>query len=368
MRYALIDTRSINYCVDKPSDPSVKRFLDLMSDLAIVPFVTYHQLEEIACHADKDLFLKRMLWLSRLPHIGFLKQPHDKANVGSAVDIRDKEIEFILNNKISDHQEIIAAIKPNIVNGFCSGEQFVNANIEWWEIFQEDYADKVKWQKEEVINLTHFDTIDPTLKLPAPNTLVTSLDAADSLKHFERLAKNLANKIEKLGDNRMVDHVWAADNLMKEAYEESNIPLGCEGTFNDIYLKPSGIDLERLPKSPTIADSGSEFVFINQLKVYARRLGKSHEELIAGVRKEQLPSWIVSQALQRQMKKLPRASIGNINDQQMAGFGPYLDVVDVDKRTADCLRQVAQTHPTLKIVYDKVPKNRGFKGFVEALK
>ncbi len=121
-------------------------------------------------------------------------------------------------------------------------------------------------------------------------------------------------------------------------------------------------------KNPTNDDVGYEGIFVKQQEVIAEQLLQNKEELIARVRKEVVPSWVVWQEVDRRIKKLPKAESGNVNDKHMVGFGPYVDVINVDKRIADALRQASRKHSLLKLIYDRVPKRRGFIGLVEAMR
>ena len=49
-------------------------------------------------------------------------------------------------------------------------------------------------------------------------------------------------------------------------------------------------------------------------------------------------------------------------------FGPYVEVLNVDKRIADILRQAARDHPLLQQVYARVPKGRGLRGLMDHLR
>jgi hypothetical protein len=90
--------------------------------------------------------------------------------------------------------------------------------------------------------------------------------------------------------------------------------------------------------------------------------------LAAHLRKEQIPSWVVWEQVHRRMKQLPRAEIGNVNDQHIVGFGLYVDVLNVDKRIAELLRQAGGHHALLQQVYRRVPLDRGLAGLIQRLK
>src|ERR1039458_7078643 len=87
-------------------------------------------------------------------------------------------------------------------------------------------------------------------------------------------------------------------------------------------LKRDGVSRDRLPKNPTWEDEGYEAIFVAQLGVHARRLLRNKEELLQLVRKEQIPAWVIWEAVDRRMKRMERAEIGNVNDKHILNFGP----------------------------------------------
>ena len=105
----------------------------------------------------------------------------------------------------------------------------------------------------------------------------------------------------------------------------------------------------------------------------ATREAAAHEiqialALLEAIRKEQLPFWSIWEELDRGIGAQHRAEIGNINDAHIVEFGPYVDLLNVDKRIADVLRRTAQHNPLLRKVYERVPSERGIKGVLSALK
>ncbi len=123
--------------------------------------------------------------------------------------------------------------------------------------------------------------------------------------------------------------------------------------------------LVKPPKNPTWEDVRYEAIFAAQMGVHARRLLRNKNELLRLVRKEQIPAWVIWQEVDGRMKQLATAEIGNVNDKHMLNFGPYVDVMNVDKRIADLLRQASSVDPLLAQVYRRVPTGRGLRGLVE---
>jgi hypothetical protein len=104
------------------------------------------------------------------------------------------------------------------------------------------------------------------------------------------------------------------------------------------------------------------------MRVITAGFSVSQAQLAARLRKEQIPSWLVWEQVDRRMKQLPRAEIGNVNDKHIVGFGLYVDVLNADKRVAEFLRQAGGHHALIHQVYLRVPVGRGLSGLIERLK
>jgi hypothetical protein len=65
---------------------------------------------------------------------------------------------------------------------------------------------------------------------------------------------------------------------------------------------------------------------------------------------------MIWQELNRRIREQPKPEIGNINDERIASFGPYVDLINVDKRIADALRQISRQHELLLQVYERAAR------------
>ena len=155
---------------------------------------------------------------------------------------------------------------------------------------------------------------------------------------------------------------------MREAYQETLPAIAAGGDFVDALLKSDGVERHRMPDNPTVDDICYESIFVGQMTVHARRLSKSKDDLLRLVRKEQIPAWVIWKEIDLRVRQLPKAEVGNLNDKYILAFGPYVDVLNVDKRIAELLRQASKTHPLLETVYKRVPEKRGLRGLLDHLR
>ena len=363
----MVDTGTIVQMVAKPHLLEAKELRTLLHSGDWIPYVTWHHLEELVSHENDAVVKKRLDFIAEFSHVAYLRQTRDGPNLGSGMDVRDCEIAFLVDHPNASHDEIIEGVRPIVRSGFCSGREFLADNAEWWEFFRTYLAQQSLARKEEIVNLTHFPTSNMKERLPGPGQSPPPRSGEEGVKHFTRMASRLERKIRDHGDCRRVDPKVAARRLMREAYDETLPILKEGGDFVDGMMKRDGVSRDRLPINPTFEDMAYEGIFVGQMGVHARRLLKNKEELLSIVRKERLPAWVVWQEVDRRLKQLPNAQLGNLNDKHLLDFGLYVDVINVDKRIADLLRQAAGGHPLLRRVYGRIPQGRGMSGLLKHL-
>ena len=367
-RFAVLDTASISNAAANPHDLAVKELTGIFRAGNWVPFVTYHLLEEIACHEGDDVFEMRIDFLAQLPWIAYLRQPEQSPDVGSILDLRSYEIDFLDSHPGATHEDVVDAIRPKIRSGFCSGQDFVANNLEWWRFFRERFADHVRRRKAHVANLTHFPMADQNERFfSSPGRGRVRLKE-EAKKKFEEMAGLLERRIRQDGDCRNIDPAIVAARFMQESFETIRFPGPTGDRFLEQLLENFGIRLDRLPRNPRNEDVGYEGIFVAQMEIHAEQLLRNKAELLETIRKEEIPSWVVWQEIDRRIKNLKKAEIGNLNDKHIPAFGLYVDVLNVDKRIAEILRQAANDHPLLRRVYATVPKKRGFSGMLDSLR
>jgi len=331
-----------------------------------IPFITQHHLEEIACYENESAFFRRLEFISQFPFISYLRPQHEGANVGGMVDVQDHEIAFVADNSGVSHEDVLKAVRPAIRNGYGSGVQFYRENSEWWKYFRVHFAEESRRQKSSIANLSHFKSPYAERRIWPENLQARPITEHGATQHYEKQARWLEDQIHRHGDCRYIDPKAAADALMRETLNETLSDINEPNSYEAILLR-CGIKRERLPAKATVEDACYEGIFLSQLGVYARRLKRDRDELTAKVRKEQIPSWVIWKELDSRTHQFP-AEIGNVNDKHIATFGLYIDLVDVDKRTAELIQQSARKSPLCAKVLNRIPTNRGAKGLVEAMK
>src|SRR6267142_3550545 len=281
-KFVMLDTATMGQLANRPREETSKELLACFRSGDWVPYLTWHHLEELFSHANDDVFRRRVDLIAKLPHVAYVKQSQHTSEPysGSVLDIRDYELKFLLANPGAAHSAIDDAVWPSARGNFCTGEQFVENNFQWWRIFRRFLALPTRLRKEEVANITHFFTTDPNEPLPLNDGSWSVLSPEGSAKRLAEMAAKLERQINEFGDSRHINLRTATAKFMREVHKES-LPLLSKGPdFIEAMMQRDGVSRERLPPLPTVGDMGYEAVFVGQLRVHARRLLISHDELV----------------------------------------------------------------------------------------
>jgi hypothetical protein len=365
-KFAILDTATISKAAKFPNDVQVKELLKILRGGNWIPFITFHHLEE-ASFGNLNDFKKRFDFLRSLPCVSYLALPENKTVVGKWFNVQTHEIEFLAAHPNATHNEIIEAVRPKVCSGFGTGEQVVN--FSFWENYRKNEASKRQPQLAELSNITHFPTFDINEKIPDKDEIIDVCSRNEASLRAKEQASQLARQIYEDGDCRGINPQTTASNYMQEVMKACRDEDFVNGKYSyEEFLESAGVKRDRLPPSPTQKDFFHEAAFIKIMEIHAKYLLKNKEELLNCVRKEQLPSWVVMEKLHQEIVQMKKSEIGNVNDTNIAAFGLYVDMFNVDKRIADNLQKASRKNSLLLQVFSRVPNKPGFIGVLDALK
>jgi len=371
-KFALIDTSAINECARDPDSPYAKELKRLVEEGFIVPFLTEHQLHEIAQHENDEVFLSRLAFLGGLKTVASIADSIYGVSLGNILDLREHEIRCLLDQPGATTEEVVAEVRPTVRGQFHSGPEFVTVAKEVLHLFRQGFHKKMVGHAAEVANLTHFPFEDMDTPLFSDEATRGHRTPEEVKQWFETKKPELLAKIKAFGDDRLGDPEKVIEREFADNVENigklANDPRGFMSALCDHF----GVRVDRLPVNPTLGDAGSEAIFVANLKLHAERMKVSFEELFASIRKEQLPSWVIWDGLRKKMSNAQRTSGSNLTDRFLACFGPYVDILQVDRRNKDFLRQLATSgsgseRRLFEEVFRKVPEGNGLAGLVEAI-
>lgn len=366
-RYVFLDTATINYAAKCSNHATVKEFTRILNSGEWISYITFHQLQELASHGNDEVVERRLAFLANITNVAF-PTGVGRFPAGDVISLRSFEIELLTKYPTASHEEIIDGVRPQIRSGFSSGKQFVADNLEWIRHFRTFELEKYQEQLVKVANATHFYVGDPKEKIPKRGQQINVPSDAEFEKRFAQSAQWFSDKMTSCGDLRGLRPEEFAFRFMHEAFTEARPLLQHGGNYFEALLARDGVDRNRLPKNARVEDVTFEFLFVSSMQIYARRLKRNKDELLKVIRKESVPSWMVWQEIDSRLRQMPKAETGNMHDKYAASFGLYVDILNVDKRIADIIRQAARICPLLKILHERIPRRRGFDGLVLALR
>jgi len=371
--FALVDSAAFDSCGRRPDSRLPQDLRQLFSLGIAVPFLTQHQMMEIAQHNDQGVYQSRMAYLGGLAAIASCPDFISGTGIGSILDLREQEMRHILEHSEATHDEIIRAIKPSIRGLFHTGSEFVTLTKDGLSEFRKGLHRHAVELKAEIASMDHFPLVDYSTPLEVSESGVSDWSRESLARWLEHEMNPLREKIARFGDKRVSN----PDGLLKREF--SDYPdiveklARDERGFATALCDSFGIRKERLPKNPTIGDAGMEAIFVANIGLHGQRMGIDPATLLQKVRKEQLPSWVIWEGLLRKMRTADETTGSNLHDRHLASFGPYVDVLHVDKRTKGFLKELAQgrdvPHQELfQQVFQKAPRRNGLEGLVEAIR
>ena len=134
-----------------------------------------------------------------------------------------------------------------------------------------------------------------------------------------------------------------------------------------IILSYFGMSREDVTLDMTIGEVSDLWHFRQHLKLLQRRNMQGQPFGPKDVLPEQLPSWTFRHQLSRAQNMANRVEGSNLIDVRLAGLALYADVVEVDKRTAEYLRQLKRRHSIgdlLKVTF----RCSNYTGVIEAIR
>ena len=234
-RYVFLDTATINYDADHPNYSTVLEFTKILNSGDWFPFITFHQLQELASHGNAEVVERRLAFLAGLTNIAF-PAGAGRFPTGDVISLRSFEIEFLANHPTAPHKEVIDGVQAQICSGLSSGNKFVADNLGWIRHFRAYELDKYQKQLVEVANATHFYAGDPKAKIPKKGQQIKVPSDTEFEKRFVQSAQWFSDKMTNSGDLRGLHPEEFAYRFMHEAFTDARPLLKHEGNYFEALL------------------------------------------------------------------------------------------------------------------------------------
>lgn len=356
-----------NLARDVSKDKNAERVMELIQGGSMIPYITWHHLAELMHHGNDFVVSSRIELIKSLKFVAFPCLPEEVANVGSVLDLQGNELSVLLANPKASYLEITNLVRSMVTNGFATGKEFCQKNEDWWHIYRNQFSQCIQSKQAEISALSHFPVMNEDEAMSNNRGKYKLCNSEQAARKFSILAKKLEDRLTNDVKKPLPNPREIAYELMNDAYQYGMTDYDDQKEGLDWLLKKYDVDRERLPSKPKLGDIGDEAVFIKQLSTHERRLNLPDGSLKHAVRKEMLPSWRISQLLGREIRRIPKAESGNLNDKMIATFGLYVDYIQLDKRIRNCINQLAKKSELFQILNRRLIKAGNYNGLISEL-
>ncbi|WP_028795333.1 hypothetical protein [Thalassobaculum salexigens] len=359
-QYLALDSSHLgDWIKDRTSDRAVDRararsFTEWLERSGFVLLFCFHHFEELVSHENDDVAAQRIRFIGRLPFLAWIGRADGSLGLGAITDILAAEAAAAMTDV-----EICAAQVRDIAFSRLvqvgSGEDAIGPDPEGWMALRPLFQARNERSRAFIAvtqsRVIEFDdlTIDDVLgsKLRQGAQLNRRLEAIN-----DRLAHDIATR----GDPRI-----SAPDAVASEFMRSVVQMGHPAPQDavDLLLRTlyaQGVTLEDINPTSKVRDLVNLGMFRSQLRVVAEDTGFSYPALAARVRIDQIPTWVIRNALRQYRHDQPRRMGSEYNDSILACLGAYADVTIVDKRTLENLRRASRRVSVLSKLLRRIEK------------
>lgn len=326
-----------------------------------IPFLSWHNLEELLAIEDDARAQERVAFLRELPLLAWFRLPDEQFGVGAITDIAAAEAVACCEGQEGLHA--VTSRAKTLLLRFGTGAEAIGDHDGVWRLVRHEVLRRIDRVREIVaIAPFPFDGEDMTLGQLLCGRLVGSQDMSS---RFAAMAARLTQEVATKGDRRICDPARTAADFVQQVAELAGQPSSVQELIVRMCTR-CGLELHELRDELTIRELSELATFRAKLRVVAPKTGRTFEELRALVRMEWCPQWIIERDMRAHAPDLPRRNGSDLVDGYLAALTPYVDHLFVDKRTNETFRLLPQACQT-RLIMSKVSKAGTFEAMFEEL-
>lgn len=343
-----------HYSTNADRRSSSRRFLERMSQLGLVPFLSLHQFDELVKHKNEQVAHERVEFLKNLPQVAWI-QSSNGDGLGSVVDLLRAECAVILERPDSDAQRVRKSARPHVMQ-FGSGSEALSALSDFWPIIREQFLWTLESRSREIVALSRSKVIDISKEKLGSFLSGRFRDKASVKAIFHSLRPKLTQAIQSRGDRRIKNAETIADEFYSDIENDFDEKY-CDPEFSPAnLLEEFGVSADEFTPDTEMGDVLDLAHFRSDLKTAHKSLNVPWERLRQTVSISQCPSWCIRNLLSKHGQQRGEHKGSELNDHAMASFSPYCDLVYVDSQVKEDLRRVLQKSPGLSSLVNRVEK------------
>lgn len=333
---------------------SAKETIDFINQSGLVPFFSFHHIQEILQHKNRGVVFNRWSLIKRFHCVAWLSSFDNSEILGSSIDFHKCEVELALNKKLLCSATLREFIVGKLVN-FCAGEDFV-------EKFEDVYMQLREFglidanRNREIESLTHIQ--DPKIDSIKLSELHKSkLRPIQEMISFLGVAQNNTElKLRACGDESLHSPEQSAATFTKSVFEHgANLYVSERNNLYEAFIVNAGVRTDQVTPNTRVGELGYLSIYNKRLELILESLGISDDQA-RNLKPENSYSWIIWRFLYEAMKTEKRAHGSNVIDRDMATLAFVVDVFTVDKRVKEYFRQLSMKKPEVFMAFGSIIK------------
>lgn len=342
---------------------AARGFHQRLLDQGKIPFLSWHHLEELLGIESDANARARIAYLQSLPLIAWMRMPGAESGVGAVTDILAAEA-IAVDRGCASPADVRDQVRGRLMQT-GSGADAIGTEAWIWEVVRPELLAR-RSHSDMVAALAGFRSLDDGLTFgalaakqrssPAERDRTLARIRADVVR--ESLSADPARTIEEA---RVMGDMFVGRVLALMPPDE----IGARDMMLATY-EAQGIDPQEIHDDCKISDLARLGTFRSHLRLVAEKTDLPFERL-KRVPMQQLPSWLITQALQTHGQKRALRPGSDVHDEHLAVLAAYTDRLYVDKRTHEDFRRALQKAPQIAALVGTISKAPRYGDLAESI-
>lgn len=319
-----------------------REFLGDLKHQGLILSVSFEHLVELLRHENDETVTQRLRFLQQLEMLAWVKSTQETVLPGNCLDIDLQEVRCVVDRQMFDHRAVVELVRQTLwqVGG---GSDLIGQVDTFWHVMRE----AARWLGSDSKEIASIARSDPG---NVRNRKLREIDGQPlrSLEQYQRafesLAADMSTQMTRHGDKKLADASAVVQNFYDEIRSDIGRMSSESGDAISTILAHFGMSREDVTLDMTIGEVSDLWHFRQHLKLLQRRNKRGKPFGPKDVLPEQLPSWTFRHQLSLAQNMANRVEGSNLIDVRLAGLALYADVVEVDRRTAEYLKQLKRRH------------------------
>jgi hypothetical protein len=331
---------------------AARKFAESLLEKGYSIIFSFHHLQELLAYENPSKVSERLRFIQDIEFLSWVGSQRQEYGLGSILDIIAAEARVAFESG-GDAAQIRRGAKTRLIRS-GRGSDIVDEDPIYQEILS-NWAQSRNDRSKESEAISGFKFLDPATtvgQLKASRLSTSDEVAAKMVSHFQSLSKDISER----GDRLIIDPKGiAADHIHKVIKYRQTQPNTVSDLIDKGFLD-QGIDLDEIHDHRSVIDLLDLGQFRSSLRFAIEGTGLPFNDLKRNISRRQLPHFLIKSVLKPIQDTQSERSGSNSVDRELACLAPYVDVLYVDKRTSEFLRQARNQTPSLSDIIGDVRK------------